>query len=554
MVTHSRCSHIRSYFYALLACSSLLCCSPSDTDHSGGIAGDGQVLRMTIGGSPQTIDPHQVTGSPGLNVISALSENLLTLDYHSLELHPGVAESWQVMDDGLRYRFKLRQDAKWSNGEPVTASDFVYSWRRMLAPSLGNQYATDYYFVKNAEALHSGELKDLSTFGVVAISDYILEFQLEHRDPLFLRRLTQGQTAPVHKATVEKYGAYDDPSNPWIRSGNHVGNGAFMLVNWELNKEIAVRRNPNYWDRKNVLLSAILFNPAETESAEERLFRSGKVLLTFGKRIPVEKIASYQKQRPEQLFSQVDYATYYYLFNTQKPPFDDLNVRRAFTYSVDREMIVKHITKNNELVANALSPPSKSYSPPQTPSFDPVKAREYLQKAGYPNGEGFPKITLMYNTTDTHRKIAIAIQQMWKKELNVEVVLENQEWKVFLDSRNKGLYDISRSGSLSSIADPVDFLSMHVSGHGMNDSGWSSKSYDTLIGLSNKTTQEDKRLKLLYSAEQILLDELPILPLFYYASTYLKSPSVVGFAFNALGQPNYKGVYIKGLKQSEGAH
>lgn len=530
------------FFVRLSFCLLLAACSKSEKSSVDAEAK--QILRLTIGALPGTIDPHQVTDIPGFKVLAALNESLLTTDYQTFELKPGVAESWEVLDDGMRYRFKLRTNAKWSNGEPITASDFVYSWQRILSAGLGNQYALDYYAIKNAGAYHKGELKDFSKVGVKALSEYELEFTLERRDPFFLKRLGSETTAPVHKATVEKYGAIDDPSNTWIRAGNHVGNGPFRLEFWELNQTMRMVKNPNYWDAETIKLDEVHIFPAEGESVEERMYRSGQTHIAYSSRLPIDKIARYKAEQPDEFFSQSAYATYFYLFNTQKPPFNSVDVRKAFSYSVDKQLLTERVTKNGEPPAYALSPISPAYQPPQMGGFNPALAREHLAKAGYPDGKGFPRVNLIYNTTEIHQKLAVAMQQMWKKELNVDVVLENQEWKVFLMNRHSLAFDIARAGSTSSFADPADLLDSLTTGHGMNDTGWSNTEYDGLIHAATQATDPVERLKILHKAETILLEELPLLPLYYYAYSFLKKPEVKGFEFNMVDHPNFKGVYI----------
>ena len=507
-----------------------------------------QVLRMSIGAFPGTIDPHQVTDMPGIKVVAALMEGLLVTDYLTFTQHPAVAESWEELEDGTLYRFTLRENAEWSNGETITAEDFVYAWQRILSPGLGNQFALDYYAIKNAGAFHKGEIDDFTQVGVKALSERLLEFRLEKRDPLFLKRLSDARTAPVHRATVEKFGAIDDPNNPWIRAGNYVGNGPFILKRWELNQIIEVEKNPHYWDAEKITLEKVLFNPADSESIEERLFRSDQIDIAFGGRIPVDKIARYKAEAPDVFFSQPAYATYFYLFNVQKPPFDNVDVRKAFSYAIDKNLITQRITKNGEAIANALSPISEAYKPPQMQEYNPQLARKHLAKAGFPGGKGFPQVALSYNTAEIHQALAVAIQQMWKKELNVDVVLENQEWKVFLDFRQNLQHDIARAGSSSSFADPVDFLDSLRTGHGLNDTGWSNREYDELVESSNQAATQQERYELLYKAEQILLDQLPLIPIFYYNYSLLKSPQVKGFEFNMVNYPVYKGVYLEGKK------
>ncbi len=504
-----------------------------------------QILKISVGGSPQTIDQHLMTGTPAVYTVASLVENLVVFNYETFEIDPGVANEWTVSDDGLQYTFKLRPNAKWSNGEPLTASDFIYSWRRLLSPALGNQYANDYYNIVNAERFHKGELDDFSMVGVKAPDEQTVEFTLRKPDPIFLKRLASNVCGPVHPETIEKYGAIDDMSNPWTRAGNHVGNGPFRLVAWELNKLLKVEKNPYYWDADAVKLDEIHFNPAETDVIEERLYRAGQIDVSFLGRIPAEKIPYYRTERPDEIFPQVQYATYFYLFNVTAKPFDDVNVRRAFAYSVDRDLVVKAITKGGELPAHTLALPEGGYEPPSVNLFDPERARQFLAEAGYPNGEGFPVITLTYNTMDVHRKVAIALQQMWKKELNVDVQLENMEWKVFLSHRQNLEHQIARAGSGSSLLDPSDFLDTYTTDHGMNHTGWSNAEYDALTLKARSELDQDKRFALLKQAEAILLDELPLIPLYYYMNNYLKRPYVKNFEFNPAGHPRFKGVYLE---------
>lgn len=526
----------------VLASLILFSCSKQESDSADGSSI--QTLRMGFG-APQTIDQHLMTGQPAFKITAALTEPLLRLNYDTLQMEPAVAKSWQVAEDGLTYTFQLRDNLKWSNGDSLTAEDFVYSWKRILSPALGNQYATDFFAVKNSEAYYSGEIADFSEVGVQALSPLELKISLEKPDPLFLKRLASEITSPVQKATVEKFGDIDDPTNKWILAGNHVGNGPFRLVEWQLNSIIKVEKNPYYWNAEQILLDEVHFYPTETEVNEERLFRAGQIDVSYMGRIPTEKIEYYRQEHPQELKTLVSYATYFYLFNNTKPPFDDVNVRRAFSYAVDRDLIVDKVTKGGEPVANALSPVTENYEPPVFNLSDPDKARKYLAAAGYPNGEGFPTVTLTYNTMDVHRKIAIALQQMWKKELNVDVQIENMEWKVFLDYRQNHSFQLARAGSFSTFLDPADFLDSFVTGHGMNDAGWSNLEYDKIIQQASRTVKQSERFALLKKAEHIMMDQQPIMPLYYYVTNYLISPRVVGFKPDISGQPRFEGVTVK---------
>lgn len=519
-------------------------CSTNDKEETAEGAST-QRLKMTIGASPETLDPHRLTGVPGFKVLAALSEPLLTMDYNTFEVEPGVAERWQQSEDGLVYQFFLREQARWSNGDPLTATDFVYAFKRILSPRLGNQYVTDYFAIKNAEAYYKGELEDFSKVGVTALTDHILQVTLSRFDPLFIKRVAHTGTSPVHWKSIVEHGEIDDPANPWTEPGKYITNGPFVLREWRLNKHIVVEKNPHYWDSSSIMLDAIEFNLADTESAEERLFRSGQIDLMFSNRVPVEKVARYRKESPEMLFTETLYGTYFYLFNTQKKPFDNPKVRMALSMAVDRQLLIDNILKNNEQEALALSPPTPRYSSPGQPGFDPERARKLLAEAGYPEGEGFPEFGLVYNTSDAHRKIAVAIQQMWAKELNLAVQLENQEWKVFLDNRQQLNYDVARAGSLSTFGDPLDLLTSLTTGHGMNDSGWSNAEFDALIKQAEAEVDNERRMDIMAQAEALMLEHSPIMPLFYYNSSYLKYPRVKGFEFNRGDIPDFKGVHLE---------
>lgn len=526
----------------VITCIGVISCTPRNQEQQ--IPPPSQTLRITIGASPHTLDPQRVAGLPGYKVLAALCEPLLTMDYTTFEIEPGVAERWEQSQDGLTYQFYIREQAQWSNGDRLVAYDFVSAFQRIFSPKLGNQYATEYFAIKNSEAFYSGKLSDFTQVGVHALSDTILQISLEHLDPLFLKRLTNLTAAPVHRQGISQFGALDDPLNPWADRETFIGNGPFSLVDWQLNKKIVVVKNPYYWDSATIHLQAIEYNLADSEAAEERLFRTGKVDLVYGGRVPAERAAHYREDNPQELVSQLMYGTYYYFFNTQKKPFDNPKVRRALSLSIDRRLLIDATLKNGEKSALALSVGTQQYSPPQQPDYNPEMARRLLAEAGFPNGKGFREFSILFNSLDSHRKIAVVIQQMWAKELNLQVKLESQEWKVFLDSRQSLDYDVARSGSYSLIGDPADLIGSLVTGHGMNDAGWSNVNFDNLLLKAEQEVDEQKRLKFIYEAEKIMLAESPIIPLFYYKNSYLISPRVRGFEFNMLGLPNYRGVYL----------
>lgn len=528
-------------FYVVLSLM-LVSCSGGETNVEFG--NREKILFFGNGTEPQELDPHIVTGVPEHNIIAALLEGLVAKDAKTLEPVPGVAERWEISEDGKTYTFHLRHNARWSNGDPVTSQDFVWSWWRALQPALGNQYAYMLFPVVNSEAYASGKITDFNKVGVKALDDYTLEVQLNNPTPYFLQLLDHYSTYPVHRATIEAFGAADERGTRWTRPGNFVGNGPFLLKTWQLNKVIQVRRNPYYWDAGTVQLNGIDFRPIENVSTEERMFRAGQ--LHYTQTLPIDKVPWYQNHRPDVLQVAPYLGIYYYRFNLTDPRMQDKRVRRALNLAVDRQAIVDHITKGGEIPAYAFTPPdTMGYTAISSLKYDPQEARRLLAEAGFPNGRGFPKLELLYNTSEGHQKIAVAIQQMWKKNLNVEISLNNQDWKVFLNSVNLGQYTIARAGWIGDYVDPNTFLDMWVSEGGNNQTGWSNKRYDEIIlNLAPKAASRDKRYRLFEEAESILLDELPIIPLYVYTNKSLIQPSVHGIESNLLDYIAYKYVWL----------
>ena len=497
------------------------------------------ILHIGNGDEPQELDPHIVTGHIEHKLCLALLEGLLALHPQHLQVVPGVAHAWQVSEDGRTYHFHLRDDARWSNGDPVTAADFVYSWRRALLPALGNNYAYMLYYLSNAEAFHRGELTDFSKVGVQALDDLTLEVKLDNPTPFFPHLLTHMSYYPVHQATIEAFGAADARGTRWTRPGNFVGNGPFKLQEWTLNRRIVVKKNEQYWDADTVRLNGIVFYPVQNATTEERMFRAGQLHITGT--IPTDKIARYRREWPQALKLHPFFSTYYYLFNTAAAPLHQVQVRQALSLAIDRQQLTDKITMAGEL-------PAYSYTPPEVNGYtaDPVlrhdvhQARALLAAAGYADGAGFPPLELMYNTSEGHRRIAIAVQQMWKTNLNIDVTLVNQDWKVYLDKRDSRDYQVARAGWIGDYLDPNTFLDMYTSHSGNNDTGWSNPRYDALIAQAAQTTEQQRRFALFRAAENILMAELPIMPIYTYVNKALVSPEVRGWHPNLLDVHPYK--------------
>ncbi|MBT8148504.1 MAG: peptide ABC transporter substrate-binding protein, partial [Gammaproteobacteria bacterium] len=400
-----------------------------------------QILHLGNGTEPKDLDPHIVTGVTEHNIISALLEGLVTEHPQTLQPQPGVAASWQTSADGRVFTFALRKNARWSNGDALTAHDFVWSWQRVLTPSLASEYAYQLFTIKNAEAFHRGTISDFSQVGVRAIDNHTLLVELAHPTPYFLSLLAHFSTFPVHKPTVLAHGAMDTRGSLWTRAGNFVGNGPFTLAQWRLNYLIRVKKNPLYWDQQRVALNEIRFYPIDNVQTEERMFRTGA--LHIASSIPADKIALYQQQYADRISIDPYLGTYYFRFNVTRGPLRDARVRRALSLAIDRQTLVDAITKGGQLPAYTFTPPgTQGYQPPQgLLSYNIAEAQQLLAAAGFTNGDNFPALELLYNTSDGHRRIAVAIQQMWKQALNIDIVLSNQDWKVFLDRAQSLDYD-----------------------------------------------------------------------------------------------------------------
>jgi oligopeptide transport system substrate-binding protein len=539
---------IPAYFIVLLASGCLMavtasCGLKSESNVSSG--NRAQILHFGNGDEPQELDPHITTGIPEFNIQHALFEGIVAKHPKDLGIEPGVAESWEISDDLITYTFNFRRDARWSNGDIVTAHDFVYSWRRALTPALGNLYGYMFFYIKNAEAYYNGEITDFSLVGVKALDDFTLQVELKAPTPFFLQLLDHHSYFPVHPATIEKFGAIHERGTRWTRPGNFVGNGPFTLKEWKMNRILTVEKSPTYWDADRVRLQEIHFYPIPNASTEELMFRSGQLHVTS--RVPNEKIEGYRQEKPESLSITPYLGTYFYRFNTTVKPLDDVRVRRALAMCINRVQIVERITKGGQIPAYTFTPPdTNGYTSDAAMPYDVTRARELLAEAGFPDGSNFPTLEIIFNTDEAHRKIAIAIQEMWKKTLNINITLSNNDWKVYLDRESNLDYQISRAAWIGDYLDPNTFLDMFVTGGGNNRTGWSNLRYDQLIGQAALTAEQGNRYALLREAEQILIEEAPVVPIYTYTRVTLISPAVKGWEPNLLDQHPYKYVYLEG--------
>ena len=538
-------SFLSSIARALLAVSligALASCGSGERETT--VAAREGILLYGNGSEPKGIDPHLVTGVPENKIISALIEGLVS--YHptnDLESAPGMAERWESNEDFTKWTFHLR-DAKWTNGDPVRAQDFVYSWQRILSPELGAEYAPMLYVIKNAEAFNLGELTDFSQVGVKALDDKTLEVTLGGSTSYFPLMLQHYSFFPVNPRAVEEHGGMTDRQSGWSTFDNFVGNGPFKLKEWVTNQVIEVERNPDYWDAGTVKLNGIKFFPIDNVNAEETMFRNNRLHITNS--VFPDKIPFFAESMPNELHNDPYLGTYFYRVNVTRKPFDDPRVRRALALALDKQLLVDKVTKGGQAPATGFVPQGiPGYEASKEVSFRPDEARRLLAEAGYPDGKGFPTTEIMINTSESHRKIAEAVQELWRRELGINVGIYNQEWKVYLDNQSSLNYDISRSGWIADYVHPSTFVDMFTTGNGNNDTGWSNARYDALIDAARRAGSEEERVKLMHDAEEILLNDMPIIPIYWYTRVYLMDPQVKGWSPTLLDNHPYKHVWLE---------
>lgn len=506
-----------------------------------------QIWRVGNGVEPQDLDPQAITGVSEHKLVTALFEGLASEDPKDLHPIPAVAESWDISDDGRVYTFHLRANAKWSNGDPIVADDFVQSYRRMLTPAFAAEYAyLIYQFVVGAKDYYDGKLTDFSQVGFKAVDDHTLRVTLRDPAPFLLKIIASHYAwSPVPVKVVAKYGPLTQRRTGWTRVGHLIGNGPFILKEWLPNQKIVVVRNPNYWDAKSVKLDEIDFFPTEDIPTEERMFRTGQLDMT--NELPNSKIDVYRKEYPESLRVEPWLGVYFYRCNVTRPPLTDKRVRRALALALDRESLVKNVTRGGQQPAYAVSYPGiAGYAPRAQLTGGLAEAKRLLAEAGYPDGKGCPAMEVLFNTSENQRAIAEAIQQMWRKNLGVEVTLHNEEWKVFLDTQHETHdYTLQRSGWIADYVDPHVFLEIWESGGGNNDTLWSNADYDRLLHAALAAKTESERYDIYQKMDAILVDECPVIPIYYYTRVHAVSPRVKGYYPTLLDNHPYKYIYLE---------
>ena len=519
-------------------------CSESINPVDSGL--ENQIYHHGNGSEPQGLDPHIVTGVPEHHILISLCEGLTIPNPNPNDMNgymAGTAESWSISDDGKEYVFNINKNAKWSNGESVTADDFVWSWKRILTASLGSQYPDMLYYLEGAYEYHNGLIDDFDQVGVKSIDKHTLQVNLKNPTPFFLGLLSHYSTWPVHKETVLKFGDIDDRNGEWTRPGNFVCNGPFQLKTWELNNKIVVEKNPHYYDASIVQLNEIHYYPVSNVMTEDRMFRAGQLHLTST--LPSQKCPIYIEENPN-LRIDPYMGTYFYRINTENEVLKDVKVRKALAYSIDRQLLVDKVTKCGQIPAYSFTPPgTNGYQPTTVIPFDPILAKSLLDEAGFSEENPFPKLEILFNTNEDHRKLALAIQQMWQINLGIEVELVNQDWKVYLNREMIGDFQISRAGWIGDYEDPNTFLDLMRPNRGNNKTGWENMEYDALVQKANTINNQAERYELLYKAEEILIENMPVIPLYTYVRAYQLSPDVKGFSPHILDHHHPKFIYLE---------
>lgn len=510
-----------------------------------------QILHMNLSAEPPTFDPAQAQDSQAHTVLNMMYEGLVRLDENSKPV-PGVAEKWDVSSDGLKYVFHLRKDAKWSNGDPVTAKDFVFAWQRVLDPNTtpAPPYAYQLYYIKGAEEYNNKKMTDFSQVGVKATDDHTLEVTLKNPTPYFLGLTSFYTFYPVHQSVKDNPKWAADPKTM-------ITNGPFTLTTWTTGQKIEVSKNANYWDNKDIKLNKITMSLSNSGATELSSYRSGQLDYAGmpNGEIPTDQMPAVKKQLQNELNLKPIGSVYYYQFNVTAKPFDNAKIRKAFAMAISRQEIVDKVTQSEEKPAFGFVPPGIAGEKEEfrtehkddyfTENMDEAKKllQEGMKEEGYTT---LPPVTLIYNSSEKHKKIALAVADMWKKNLGVTVQTENQEWGVFLKNRRSLNYQIARAGWSPDYNDPMTFFDLWTSKSGNNDIGFKNKEYDALVSDALASSDNAKRMDDFVKAEKLLIqDQQVLLPIYYYTNVALIKPNLKGVIIDYAGGVDFTRAYFE---------
>jgi oligopeptide transport system substrate-binding protein len=500
-----------------------------------------QILHRGNGSQPQGLDPHLTEGVPSSNVQRDLFESLVVEAPDGSSV-PGNAQRWDISDDGLNYTFHLRQNARWSNGDPLRANDWVFSLRRAVTPATGSRYSMILAPIFNAEEIIAGRL-DPAELGVKALDDHTLRITLKAPTPFFLGLLAHNTAYPVHEASIRKHG------EAYGRVGNLVSNGPYQLGELVMQSHIRLVRNPHFWDDANTIIDEVYYYPIEDQSAELMRYRAGELDWTY--EVPNAQFNWIQRNLPDELVVSDYFGIYYFGFNTTRPPFDDPRVRAALSMAIDRDIVTGKLTRFGEAPAYAFVPPGIEGYDPQQPEWANwtqaqrvARAQELMAEAGY-TPENPLRLEIRYNTHQNHKKISLGIAAMWQQALGVQASLINEEFRVFLATRrNRVVTEVFRSGWIGDYLDPFTFLDLMHSDNPQNDTGFFNAQYDALLAEASMTVDARTRFELLKQAEAKMLAEHPVAPIYTYVSKRLVKPYVKGWQPNPLDHHPTRYLYL----------
>lgn len=501
----------------------------AQTKEEGFVAGtktDG-VFTMVLPADPETLDPATMSGAPEGRIAFEIFEGLLmpaaSTDDASKLVVPGVAEDYPtVSDDGKVYTFKLRKEAKWSDGSPMTAQDFVESWKRILTPDFAADYAQMLWVIEGAQDYNTKKEEDWSKVGIKATDDHTLVVTLKQPTPYFQELVAFYTFFPTPtKLVAEK-------DKEWTKPENIISNGAYRLVSYKPQQEIILEKNPNYWDKDNVKLEKVRMRIISDRNAAVNAYQTGELHWTGGG-LPVAQITN--------LLTHPDFmgepmlGTYYFRINVgSEGPLQDVKLRQALSMAIDRDSLVNQTMNGLYTKAQAIVPESMpGYKSITQVSYNPKKAKGLLEEAGFGKDKPLPELELLYNTDENHKLVAESVQAMWKRNLGLEVKLVNKEWKTYMQDIDTISYQIARAGWIGDYNDPMTFLEMWVTGNGNNDTGWSNAEFDKLIADAQAEADKAKRLEMLQRAEQILIEQGPVIPVYFYTNNQLIARQVKGF-------------------------
>ena len=501
-----------------------------------------QELVRNNGSEPSSLDPHKVESDVENNIISDLFEGLVSVSPTG-EIEPRLADKWENKDNTV-WTFHLRPGVTWSDGTAITAQDIVWSWQRLVSPLTASPYASypgNMHIVNGAEIAQGKKAPE--TLGVKAVDDATLEVTLTQPNAAFLAMLAHPSLVPLDKVLISRYG------DKWTKPEHIVTSGPYKLSQWVVNERIVAERNPRYWDNAHTVINKVTYLPISSETADVNRYKAGEIDIVYT--VPINQFAQLKKTMGDQLDVSPQLATYYYEFNTTRPPFNDPRVRRALNMALDKDIIAEKVLGQGQRPAWLISQPDiggVNLHNPEYASWPREKriaeAKKLLSEAGY--NETHPLVfNLLYNTSESHQRIAIAASSMWKKNLGVEAKLQNQEWKTMLDAMHTHNFDAVRYAWIADYDDAATFLNNFRTGDSENTSQYSNPAYDEALRNAAKASDTTARGKFYQQAEDLLGQDVPAIPVYHYVRTHLVKPWVGGFTPDKLGYYYTKDMYIK---------